>query len=214
MARIPILVWTLVLAAIAPRASAEIVHHYWGSNESGILVGAVADYSEEVPRYLPAMFSATDADPVVLANQFGGYAMGINAGNEIVGGVFDESGSQLSAALWRNGEILVLADLGEGAVANAIDDAGVIYGVVVLDGLYLSARWVDFQLEWDPYVPPVYEEGVPDGSGLDGDSEFYMSSRTDGDVGGNELSTLGVIPAPGALAVLGLAGVAASRRRR
>lgn len=212
--KLPILLgWVLALATTASQASAEIVHHFWGANESGVLVGAVADYSEEVPRYLPAMFSSTDADPVVLASQFGGYAMGINAGNEIVGGVFDESGSRCSAALWRNGELLVLADLGEGALANYIDDAGVIYGGVVLDGQFLSARWIDFQLEWDPYVPPVPVEGVTgDGTG----DEFYMTSRSDSDMGGNELSALGMsmVPGPGALAVLGVAGLAASRRRR
>lgn len=224
-----ILAATLATAVISATASASEVNFSWGVNAAGVSVGSIAFYDREVPYYQPVMYSSGDADPVVLASLFGGHAMGINAGNDIVGVVFQECGIRLDAALWTGGELLVLQDLGEGAVANNIDDAGIIYGSVLLGGEYHAARWVDLVLEMDAAaysapgdgsaIPPDCDLPAVDGewSGSDNqlvgdDAHHMMTTRGGSDLGGD--FGVGLIPAPGALAVLGLAGLAGFRRRR
>lgn len=228
MANLHSAVPVLASAALASAVSASAVQFNWGVNEAGVSVGSIADYDREVPYYQPVMYASDGADPVVLASRFGGHAMGINAGNDIVGIVFQECGIRLDAALWTGGELLVLPDLGEGAVANNIDDAGIIYGHVMLGGEYHAARWVDLVLEMDAaaYSAPGYDSALPlcdlppvDGewSGSDnqlvGDDAYSMMTARGGSGLGGDFG-VGLIPAPGALAVLGLAGLAGFRRRR
>jgi len=127
-------------------------------NAAGRIVGAVRVEDGSYP-YLPVVWETPTSTPVVLPNEFGGYAISINSNGDICGIEFQESGPYGTPVVWLDGERFVLPDLGEGGFTNDINEAGVVVGSVISDGNYLAARWVDLQLE----VLPVPDFEVPDG---------------------------------------------------
>ena len=128
-------------------------------NAAGRIVGAVNVGSPSGP-YVPVVWETTSSAPVVLPNQFGGYATAINSNGDIVGTEFQQSGIYGTPILWVNGsERVVLSDLGEGGYATDINEAGVVIGHVISNGNYLAARWVNRQLE--VLAVPAFE--TPDG---------------------------------------------------
>jgi len=115
-------------------------------NAAGVIVGAVRVDGEPGP-YVPVIWPTATSQPVELPTVNGGYAVAINSNGDIVGTEFQPAGIYGVAVLWSNGKRIELPDLGEGAFAVDINEAGVIAGNVIVNGEYRAARWVDRELE-------------------------------------------------------------------
>jgi hypothetical protein len=121
-------------------------------NAAGVIVGGVRVDTGPGP-YLPVFWPTSASAPVELPTVNGGYAVAINSIGDIVGTEFQPAGVYGIAILWSNGTRTELPDLGEGAFAVDINEAGVIAGNVIVNGEYRAARWVDGELEVLPLPP-------------------------------------------------------------
>ena len=121
-------------------------------NAAGVIVGGVRVETGPGP-YLPVFWPTSASAPVELPTVNGGYAVAINSIGDIVGTEFQPAGVYGIAILWSNGTRTELPDLGEGAFAVDINEAGVIAGNVIVNGEYRAARWVDGELEVLPLPP-------------------------------------------------------------
>lgn len=170
MTRVLSIVSAAVLAALASSASADVPFQQLADlglgcspsdvNASGVIVGSVRVERESVGPYVPVIWPTPTSAPVELPTVEGGYAVAINSNGEIVGTEFQPFGSYGVPILWTNGERIVLPDLGEGAFANDINEAGVIVGSVIVNGNYRAARWVNRQLELLPLPDFQTEDGI------------------------------------------------------
>ncbi len=127
-------------------------------NASGVIVGLVSVERPNGVQFVPALWQTPSSQPTELPSVQGGYASAINSDGVIVGTEL-QSGVFGVAAVWTDGQRVVLPDLGEGGSATDINDAGVIVGSVILNGEYRAARWVNGQLD----VLPLPEFDAPDG---------------------------------------------------
>ena len=169
MVRVPGIVSAAALAALVSSATAEVPFQPLADlglgcapsdvNASGVIVGSVRVERETVGPYVPVIWPTPTSAPVEIPTVEGGYAVAINSNGDIVGTEFQPVGSYGVPILWTNGERIELPDLGEGAFANDINDAGVIVGSVIVKGNYRAARWVNRELE----LLPVPEFETPDG---------------------------------------------------
>ncbi len=102
-----------------------------GINDSGVMVGVImsADVSNNIHEYHGAIWH--DGQITELPTLGGNWssAYDINNNGQIAMGARDAGGIQ-RAAIWENGVITQLADLGFGAGAKAINDKGVLVGWV------------------------------------------------------------------------------------
>jgi len=117
-------------------------------NADGVIAGTLR--SSDDSKYVPVIWQTPTSTPTVLpTTDEGGYALAINSSGQVAGVEFRSvGGGSVHAVLWENGEKFVLPDLGEGASANDINEAGVIAGTVMAaDNRYLACRWVNRQLE-------------------------------------------------------------------
>ena len=128
-------------------------------NAQGTIVGG-ARAADDDSRSLPVVWDSPTATPVALPTVNGGSASAINSNGQIVGLENFPVGAGSVPALWENGELIVLPDLGNGGYANDINESGVIVGSVVTEaGEYLACRWVNRQLELLPL--PEFSPGDP-----------------------------------------------------
>ena len=170
MTRVLSIVSAAALAALASSASADVPFQQLADlglgcspsdvNSSGVIVGSVRVDREGFGASVPVIWPTPTSAPVELPTVEGGYAVAINSNGDIVGTEFQPVGSYGVPILWTNGERIVLPDLGEGAFANDINEAGVIVGSVIVKGNYRAARWVDRQLELLPLPDFQTEDGV------------------------------------------------------
>jgi hypothetical protein len=156
MFRITSTLATAAAVALSASAMADVPFHQLADfglggqpsdvNAAGIIVGAVRVESGPGP-YLPVIWQTPTSAPTVLPTVNGGYAVAINSAGDIIGTEFQPAGSYGVPVLWSNGERIELPDLGEGAFAVDINEAGVIVGNVIVHGEYRAARWVNRELE-------------------------------------------------------------------
>lgn len=157
-------------SALVPSANAEVPFQQladlglggapYDVNASGVIVGAVRVERDSVGPYVPVIWQTPTSEPVELPTVEGGYAVAINSLGDIVGTEFQPTGPYGVPVLWTNGERFVLPDLGEGAFANDINEAGVIVGSVIVKGQYRAARWVNRELELLPLPEFETDDGV------------------------------------------------------
>lgn len=128
-------------------------------NSSGVIVGGLRVDNPSIP-YAPVFWPTSTSAPVQLPTVNGGYAVAINSNGDIVGTEFQPAGVYGVAVVWSGGERIELPDLGEGAFASDINEAGVIVGSVIQNGQYRAARWVNRSLELLPLPAFETEDGV------------------------------------------------------